>query len=743
MALRRIYLLLLFIGIIRAQDFSQELILTGSIIDSLSNQSIPDVSVIIEGTTLGTVTDRDGHFSLAVSKNYRHSFLLIQHVTYYSQRIAVRDWHPDTVIRLKIKKIELPEVQVEASRRPYKYEQELTNIVAEIPADKFESRGFVDAADILIGEQSVLIDEGVSGRKTISVRGSNSEEVIVLFDGIRINNNYNNQFDLSTIDQSTLQQIDIIKGGNSVVAGAYGSSAVINFIPKLEQDYLIKFQQRFGSYDSGDWGLSLYKDLSGLKFFSSFHTGASNQQYIDEPDQLAITHSTSNYLINVQRPCGPNTAGDFKHLFRIRLLGSRRDYDNLRYFENLSIANLTGNLAYAVYLFPTCRTNLSFTLQKNNESLLNTSYLNQNENERTTRDESYAFTFDQSIRIKNIDLFLSYNRTFSDLTYRELYLESDGVVAGKIPADFERRQSYFSTSFQFPNTIQRQTFGWDKINFNLTLEQTQDLLQPVSFNWRDTVAVDQNWAEADYQITLSFTDKTEQPRWRINLATGISHNIPTPYQQVSHLRYKPFDDERILLRPEYKKNLEADLTYTRVFPEKRFEYDISAAFFRHLYVDKFREVRISNSPIIVFDNFSESDIYGFELKGRTSFLARRIDLQTSFVRYYPSDKIAFPFKSDRKVTAGLTGNYRGFNLDIFWFSESERTGWIKKRNGDTYLAKLPAYANLDLHLIQTVKFHSCTGSVSFSVRNLIDRELALDGISIYDRRFYLNFGIEF
>ncbi len=742
MTLNRLPILLIFFAITWNHALAEKIILNGSVVDSLSDVGIADVSIILEGTEFGTASDRNGHFSLVINSHQPSSYLLIQHISYFSRRIAIRDWRPNMVIRLKIKPIDLPEVEIEASRKPYKYEQDLTNIVSAIPAQHFEDKGFVDAADLLINDQSITVDETVSGRKTISVRGTNNDEVTVLFDGIRINNNYNNQFDLAMIDPNTLQQIDIIKGGNAATIGAYGSSAVINLIPKLEQDYLLKFQQRFGSYDSGDWGLNFYKKIAGVKIFSSIRQGASNQKYADLPEKLAITHATKTYLMNLQCPIGQSSNGDFKHLIKIRFWNSQRDYNNRRYLENLAIDNLTGNLNYSFYLFPAGHTNLGLTFQQSTESNAIRSYLTLNRTKRTTADQSYEFMADQTIRYDSFCLFLGYKLNLAKLNYHESHFSSDGILSWDLPADFLRRQHLISASFQFRNPNSRPSFGWDAVNFNLTLEKADDDLEPVSFYWLDTVSINKTWSEAEYQAALTFTDQSEKPHLSISLSSGIAYNIPTPYQQIAYLRYKPFNDEQIILQPESKRSLEADLTYSGNFLNDKYTYSVSMALFRNLYLDKFREVRISNSPIIVCDNFSESYIYGAEFNGKIDIFKQVVSLQSSFSRYFPSDKIAFPFKSDQKITAGLNINYRGFDLNLFGFAESARTGWIKQRTGATNLAELPAYANIDLHLRKTLKFHRFGGSISISGRNLINRELALEGITIYDQRFYINLGIQ-
>jgi len=742
MARNSIIILTLVISIFNFGN-ARDLILSGSIADSVSGQAIPNVSVLVEGTTIGTTTDRNGYFKLPVAENLSQSFLLFQHVAYHQLRILINDLPSEAVIHLQIKNIPLPEMRVEAERKPFKYDQELTNIVSELTAEQFENKGFMDAADVLLSDQSILVNESTNGKKTISVRGSNEDEVIVLFNGIRINNNFNNQADLAMIDPNTLQQIDVIKGASSAIVGAYGSSAVINFIPKMEQDYLLKFQQRFGSNDAGDWNLNLYKNIFGCKVFSGFRQGASNQQYADQPGILAISNSFTSYLLNFERSFGHNSMTNDRHQLKITSLGTEREYDNRRYLENLITSNFINDLSYSFYYSPEIYTNLGFSSQNCTESLDYFSSSTEGINNRAINDQTCDISIGQALKRHNFNIYLNYDQRMSELEYRERYRRADGTLVNDVPADFNRTHSLFSASFEFQNAENViNSFGLQNINFNLTLENADDDLQPVSFNLSDTVSIDKSWSEASYQATLTLAKKNEGSPFVLNLTYGLSNTLPTPYQQICYLRYKPFDDERIMLKPEFKRNIEADLRLDKIFPEKKCSYNIELAAFTNLYNDKFREVRISNSPLIVFDNFSEAAIYGLEADGNATLFNQMLSLRSSIARYFLSDKVAFPFKSERKMTAGITGNYHGYSLDIFWFSESERIGWIKQRNGDTYLTELPAYANFDVHLTKNIKFWRFGGSIAFSIRNLLDRELALDGISLYERRYYVNFGIE-
>ena len=48
---------------------AQDLVITGKITDAESGQGLPGASILVVGTTSGTVTDAEGNFSLSVASN--------------------------------------------------------------------------------------------------------------------------------------------------------------------------------------------------------------------------------------------------------------------------------------------------------------------------------------------------------------------------------------------------------------------------------------------------------------------------------------------------------------------------------------------------------------------------------------------------------------------------------------------------------------------------------------------------
>ena len=67
---KKIVFILTFVMIALASK-GQNTIINGVVTDSITGESLPYVSVILKGTTIGATTDDDGKFSLTTSSNAR------------------------------------------------------------------------------------------------------------------------------------------------------------------------------------------------------------------------------------------------------------------------------------------------------------------------------------------------------------------------------------------------------------------------------------------------------------------------------------------------------------------------------------------------------------------------------------------------------------------------------------------------------------------------------------------------
>lgn len=89
-----------------------------------------------------------------------------------------------------------------------------------------------------------------SGLKTISLNSSQSEQTLILLDGIKLNNPQNGQVDLSLISIDNIERVEISYGGLSSIYGSEAVGGVINLITKNNFKKLsLNVSGSFGSYD--------------------------------------------------------------------------------------------------------------------------------------------------------------------------------------------------------------------------------------------------------------------------------------------------------------------------------------------------------------------------------------------------------------------------------------------------------------------------------------------------------------
>lgn len=724
-------------GFLLAKDFN----LSGTVIDTSSHQGIPNVNVYIKGTAIGTSTDQNGYFILTINDSLIKKIIAFSHIAYQDEFIPVEDLILSRKVELREKSIQFDEIYIKGKRETFDYNKGLNNIVSNLPVELLDAKGFTDAGDVLSQDQSITIDENLSGRKTISIRGTNDYEVMILYDGIRINSNFDNLFDLSLIDVSSLEQIDIIKGGNSATFGSFGSSAAINFIPKLEQDYTFRFQQRFGTYNSGDWYFNVYENLKNFKVFSSIKRSGANYQYLESLSQTTnITKTLGNNILNASWGFGPSLDGGQKNLLSIKYLNTTRDYDNQKYSELLSTKYDIQSLKYTGHLLALGKSNINLTHQRIDESHSWNAFAF--DGTQNIQDDITQFTAEQIVNFTNLKIFVAYQLERSKLDYcKESVIASDSL-SNINSKNLGRKRTGFSTSAQFFNSTGQDYYALKNILLNITLDRIDDKL-PLLFDAEDGGSAQKNWRASSYALSASFEHDQADYQFEGYSNYSFSYTIPTIHQQISSRFYRISSARPIRLLPELKKSLELGGTFSRAKDKESAKIEITSAFFYNKYLDKFRQIYLSGSPLTFFDNYSESQLIGTENIVSFGIIPGRLTTSFALSKYFINDPIAFPFQPEEKYTSNLILDFKNFNVLVTWFHESARIGNVLSRSGYLEEITLPDFSNFDLHITKSFQIWRTSWVISFSGRNILSKETALEGIAIRDRRLYVSFGVDF
>ena len=219
----RILLSIIFI-FFYSNIYSQEKKISGKISDE-NNEELPGATIIIKGTTKGTVSDINGYYELNVQNN---DTITISFSGYMRQNIAVAN---KSIINISLTQdVEtLSEVVVVGYGSQQKIN--LTGSVASIKNEQLTLVPVANSSNLIAGKIPGVMtrqNSGLPGGENTQIRiRSFSEAPLILVDGV--------QMDFSRIDQNDIESISVLKDASAAVYGARAGNGVILVTTKRGQ----------------------------------------------------------------------------------------------------------------------------------------------------------------------------------------------------------------------------------------------------------------------------------------------------------------------------------------------------------------------------------------------------------------------------------------------------------------------------------------------------------------------------
>lgn len=236
------------------------------------------------------VSDSRGHFKFKgiPEGNYQ---LLLEHVSYQSLRISdvqIRSGEQLILDSLVMGAVILEsDVMVVTARRVERVPFDLPNPLNIIDANSIALRSAKTSAEALREEEGLFVQKTNHGGGSAIMRGLSSNQILILVDGIRLNNSLyrlgNHQY-LTTVDQNSLRRIEVVRGPTSVQYGSDALGGTINLlthVPVHNSDDF-SWQYRLDSrYASADQEKMLHGGVTvGLKKWA-LQTGFSYKDFGD------------------------------------------------------------------------------------------------------------------------------------------------------------------------------------------------------------------------------------------------------------------------------------------------------------------------------------------------------------------------------------------------------------------------------------------------------------------------------
>ncbi len=123
-----------------------------------------------------------------------------------------------------------------------------------------ESLTYATVAEWLADVPGVSVRRGAGGRQALSVRGSRPEDVLVLLDGVPLNDPLTGRADLSMIPTSTLESGTLVFGAGSASYGSGAAAGALLLSSRVGKGRGVGGAVRMGSF--GDAGLDVQADAA-------------------------------------------------------------------------------------------------------------------------------------------------------------------------------------------------------------------------------------------------------------------------------------------------------------------------------------------------------------------------------------------------------------------------------------------------------------------------------------------------
>jgi len=296
---------------------------------------LPGANVIWDGTSVGTITDIDGNFTLPYESSYKR--LIISYVGYKSKTIDVKN--PNTIIHILLQPTDdLQEVTVKTRKKA-----SATSYIASQNITTISSKELLKAACCNLSESfetnpsiDVNFSDAISGTKQIKMLGLTSPYILITTENVPSIRGAAQTYGLSFIPGTWVESIQVTKGAGSVTNGFESIAGQINaelVKPLTDKKFfvnaygsingLLELNTHFNTKLNEKWstGLYIHGDKRGEKFDNNRDT------FLDLP--------VGNQINVMNRWQYTNPRKGLISFFNFRFLDDKKQSGQINYDSNI------------------------------------------------------------------------------------------------------------------------------------------------------------------------------------------------------------------------------------------------------------------------------------------------------------------------------------------------------------------------------------------------------------------------
>ena len=586
--------------------------------DENTNENLPDVVIFNESKSQSIITDLDGVVDLSLfSSDENIFFQLLGYSTLEILKIEVLN---GTIIYLQSESQNLEEVILSVARSESNVNQ-IAEKVSVIKSEDLFLSSPASGAELLELSPGVRVQKSQGGGGSPIIRGFEANRVLIVVDGVRMNNAIYRSGHLQnsiTIDPNNIERAEVIFGSSSV---GYGSDALGGVIHYYTKNPILKGSEKIKSsftsnYTSANQGLSNnfitnyssenWGSITSLSIskFGDIKMGETRDHGFDEWGLTPLYSENSRYSYysqpstnsneNVQKNTGYSQVDLFQK-FLVKLGDTNLLNINIQFsessdidrFDQLSIAK--GNslkfsewyygpqkrllISPSLKIFPNRKFMkkgvITFGFQKINESRIKRRFnaLNRSHQIEDLQVFSLNGDFDTSLNDAHSISYgveSTYNYNYSKAYDQIIEIQGDKITG--LSKKFAIPTRYPSNGSSYTSFASYVNWSWNMSEFFTFNIGTRLTFTGLKASWNDIISVNPQLSEVTLNseaLTTTVSIKL-RPSKRVRINTVLSSGFRNPnIDDIGKIR----ENNGLLvvpntfLKPEYAYNLDLGIDF--------------------------------------------------------------------------------------------------------------------------------------------------------------------------------------
>ncbi|MCF8225493.1 MAG: TonB-dependent receptor [Bacteroidales bacterium] len=316
-----------FFSILIAQET-----VSGTVTDAETGDAIIGATVLLKGSTTGSITDIEGYYSISVTS--RDDVLRFSYVGYVTQEIQVNG-NSVIDVQLEVDRTQLDEVVVIGYGTQKK--TDLTGSVTVVDAEEMQRSTYNTLDKALQGRAAGVHITAVSGKpgdvSSIKIRGigsiSRSSEPLIIVDGMPVGTDY-----MNALNPADVESLQVLKDASATaIYGARGANGVILITTQRGTEGTAKVSF---TANTGISQLTSPFDLMNASQYAEFYEAVYRDYAKDDPKNMYYQVYSDS-----ARTANDNLDTDTDWQNEVTRIGVDHDY-------NLSVSGGSENSSYYV-----------------------------------------------------------------------------------------------------------------------------------------------------------------------------------------------------------------------------------------------------------------------------------------------------------------------------------------------------------------------------------------------------------